>query len=88
MLAQNKLIDLADVVVMYENEAMYKICREKLDIKRPSFDNINSLIAKAVSSLTVLMRFDGGILCDLKEFETNCVPYPGISTLITHLTPL
>jgi hypothetical protein len=36
-----------------------------------------------VSNLTASLRFDGALNCDLNEFETNLVPYPGINTMIT-----
>ncbi|VDK71228.1 unnamed protein product [Dibothriocephalus latus] len=41
---------------MVENEAIYDMCRRSLDIKRPTYTNMNHLI---VSSIRVPLRFDG-----------------------------
>ena len=65
-----------DLCVMFNNEAIYKMCRLILDIEGPSYININRLIAQVVSNTTVSLRFNGGGLnSNLCEFGTNLVPY-------------
>ena len=51
-----------------ENEACYDICRRNLSITRPTYSNINRLIAQVVSSWTYSLRFDGSLCTDLTEF--------------------
>jgi hypothetical protein len=54
------------------------ICRRNLDIERPTYTNLNRLLAQVVSSITASLRFDGALNVDLTEFQTNLVPYPRI----------
>ena len=61
---------------MLDNEAIYDICRRSLDIERPTYTNLNRLVAQVISSLTASLRFDGALNVDVTEFQTNLVPYP------------
>merc|ERR1711992_388544 len=54
-----------------------------LDIKRPSADTVNRLIAKVVSSITASLRFKGELNVDLNEFQTNLAPFPRLHFMIT-----
>ncbi len=54
------------------------ICRRNLDIERPTYTNLNRLLAQVVSSITASLRFAGSLNVDLTEFQTNLVPYPRI----------
>merc|ERR1712165_552868 len=73
---------------MGDNEAIYEICQKKLDIKRPSYDTLNRMIAKAVSSMTASLRFAGELNVDLNEFQTNLVPFPRLHFMITAMSPV
>merc|ERR1711992_464816 len=73
---------------MGDNEAMYEICQKNLDIKRPSYDTLNRLIAKATSSMTASLRFEGELNVDLNEFQTNLVPFPRLHFMITAMAPI
>ncbi len=61
---------------MLVNEALYDVCRRNLDIERPTYTNLNRLVAQVCSSLTASPRFDGALNVDITEFQTNLVPYP------------
>ena len=56
----------------------YAICRRNLDIKRPTYTNLNRLIAQRISSLTASLHFDGA---------TNRVPYPRIHFCLSSYAP-
>ena len=56
-----------------DNEALYDICKKRLNISSPGFTNLNRLIAQVVSSITASLRFDGSLNVDLNEFQTNLV---------------
>merc|ERR1712026_379582 len=73
---------------MGDNEAIYEICQKKLDIKRPSYDNLNRLITKTISSMTASLRFDGQLNVDLNEFQTNLVPFPRLHFMISSMAPI
>merc|ERR1711907_272770 len=73
---------------MYDNEALYDICRRNLDIERPTYTNLNRLLAQIISSLTASLRFDGALNVDITEFQTNLVPYPRIHFMLSSYAPI
>merc|ERR1712206_51174 len=77
-----------DVAVILDNEAVYDICRRNLDIERPTYTNLNRLIAQVISSLTASLRFDGALNVDVTEFQTNLVPYPRIHFMLSSYAPV
>merc|ERR1712086_456481 len=78
VLCVHSLLEHTDVTNQVDNEALYDICRRNLDIERPTYTNLNRLVAQVISSLTASLRFDGALNVDLTEFQTNLVPYPRI----------
>merc|ERR1719471_1943723 len=52
LLSTHWLLDHTDVSLVLDNEAIYDICSKNLEIKKPSYVNLNFLIAKVVSSMT------------------------------------
>jgi len=87
VLSTHALMEHSDVSFMYDNEAIYGICRRNLGIEAPTYNNLNRLIAQVVSSLTSSLRFDGALNTDLTEFLTNGVPYPRIHFLLSSYAP-
>ncbi|CDI96723.1 tubulin alpha 1C chain [Echinococcus multilocularis] len=78
ILCTHSTLEHSDCSFTYDNEAIYDICRRNLDIERPTYTNLNRLLAQVVSSITASLRFDGALNVDLTEFQTNLVPYPRI----------
>ena len=78
ILTTHNTLEHSDCAFMVDNEAIYDICRRNLDVERPSYTNLNRLMAQVVSSITASLRFDGALNVDLTEFQTNLVPYPRI----------
>jgi len=74
------------VSVILDNEAVYDICRRSLDIERPTYTNLNRLIAQVVSSMTASLRFEGALNVDLTEFHTNS--YPRIHFMLSSYAPV
>lgn len=58
-----------------------------MDVGRPTFTNINRLLAQVISTISVALRFDGCQNVDLIEFQTNLVPYPRIHYPLTTYAP-
>lgn len=78
----------SDCAFMVDNEAVFDICSKMLGVERPSYVNLNRLIAQMVSSLTISLRFEGSLNVDLNEFQTNLVPYPRIHFPMTSYAPI
>jgi len=88
MLSTHWLLDHTEVSVLLDNEAIYGICQKQLDTSRPSYEDLNQIIAKVVSSMTASLRFDGELNVDLGEFQTNLVPFPRLHFMTTALAPV
>lgn len=88
ILTTHTTLEHSDCSFMVDNEAIYDICRRNLDIERPSYENLNRLIAQVVSSITASLRFDGSLNVDLNEFQTNLVPYPRIHFPLVAYSPI
>jgi len=88
VLATHSLVEHTDVAVMLDNEAIIDICRKSLGIEQPTFTNLNNLIAQVVSSLTASLRFDSSLNADIKDFETNLVPYPRVHFMLSSYAPV
>merc|ERR1739846_98980 len=59
MLSTHWLLDHTEVSIVLDNEAIYAICQKQLDVDRPSYAELNCIIAKVISSMTASLRFDG-----------------------------
>merc|ERR1711997_1119593 len=88
MLSTHWLLDHTEVSLMLDNEALYSILQKQLDKDRPSYAQLNMVIAKVVSSMTAALRFDGELNVDLGEFQTNLVPFPRLHFMTTALAPV
>ena len=88
VLSTHSLLEYSDLTFNLDNEALYEVCAKTLDIERPSYTNLNRLIAQVVSSLTASLRFDGSLNVDINDFPTVLVPYPRLHLLISSYAPL
>ena len=78
----------SDVTFLVDNEAIYDLCKNNLGTDRPTYTNLNRLIAQIISSITASLRFDGALNVDLNEFQTNLVPYPRIHYPLATYQPI
>ena len=81
-------LEHCDVSFLVGNQAIYELCRKKLEINRPTYTNLNRLTAQIISSITASLRFDGALNVDLNEFQTNLVPYPRIHFPLATFSPI
>jgi len=88
VLSTHALLEHTDVAFMLDNEAIYDICKNGLGLERPTYTNLNRLIAQVISSLTASLRFKGALNVDINEFQVNLVPYPRIHFLMSSFAPI
>ncbi|KAF9906490.1 Tubulin alpha-3C/D chain, partial [Lobosporangium transversale] len=88
VLTTHATLDQADCTFMVDNEAIYEICRQKLNVERPNYTNLNRMIAQVVSSITLSLRFPGSLNVDMNEFQTNLVPFPRIHFPLISYAPI
>jgi len=88
VLSTHSLLEHTDVAFMLDNEAIYDICRKSLTIEKPTYLNLNRLVAQLISSLTASLRFQGSLNVDINEFQTNLVPYPRIHFMLCSYAPI
>eukprot|EP00088_Acartia_fossae_P012604 TRINITY_DN1650_c2_g1_i2.p1 TRINITY_DN1650_c2_g1~~TRINITY_DN1650_c2_g1_i2.p1 ORF type:complete len:451 (+),score=87.38 TRINITY_DN1650_c2_g1_i2:53-1405(+) len=81
-------LEHCDVAFLVDNQAIYDLAKENLAIERPTYTNLNRLIAQIISSITASLRFEGALNVDLNEFQTNLVPYPRIHYPLATYAPL
>ncbi|KAK7113371.1 tubulin alpha chain-like [Littorina saxatilis] len=88
ILATHTMLEHSDCSFLMDNQAIFELCKKKLDVERPSYSNLNRLISQVVSAVTASLRFDGCLNVDLNEFQTNLVPYPRIHFPLTTMAPI
>merc|ERR1711964_180401 len=88
LLSTHWLLDHTEVSIVLDNESCYDICNASLDLKNPTYDNLNRIIAKTISAMTASLRFDGELNVDLNEYQTNLVPFPRLHFMTNSLAPV
>ena len=88
ILTTHTTLEHTDCAFLVDNEALYDICRRNLNVERPTYTNLNRLLAQIVSSITASLRFDGALNVDLAEFQVNLVPYPRIHFPLATYSPI
>jgi len=89
VLAAHALLEHSDATIFFDNESLYNLAETQLEIDNTSLVHANRIIARAVSSLTLPIRFGRGPnSLDFRDMMTNLVPYPRIHFLSAALAPL
>ena len=77
VLTTHATLEHSNCSFVFDNEALYDICRNNLSIDRPNHLNLNRLLGQVVSSITASLRGVGDSEVnrfDLAGFSTNLVP--------------
>ena len=84
----SQLIKYADVSFTIENPQVYRLCKERLGVEKPSYTNLNHMIAQVISSLTLSLRRFSDFNVDINEYATNLVPFQKRHFMLTSFSPL
>nr|AHV91030.1 beta-tubulin [Paramikrocytos canceri] len=87
-LSVHQLIENSDKVVVLDNEALHKICKETLKLKTPSYGDLNHLVSHAMSGITCCLRFPGQLNSDLRKLAVNLIPFPRLHFVNSSYAPL
>ena len=82
-LALHHLIEVSDGVFCIDNEAVFNICTRNLQLKSPSYGDLNHLVSLTMSGVTTCLRFPGQLNADLRKLAVNMVPFPRSVRLIS-----
>ena len=85
------LLDYTEVSFLFDNRKLYNICRNYLRITEPtpSYNDLNSIIAKIQSSITCSLRFEGELNVDLNEYQTDRMcPFPRLHFIVPSMAPI
>lgn len=80
--------DTVDLAMMIDNQAAYRMCRENLKVKNPTFTHLNRIIGQMVSATTTSLRFETQLNASLDEIVTNMVPEAKFRYPILSLSPV
>lgn len=87
-LAFHQLVEHADLSFCLDNEALYDICQRTLRKKDPKYEDLNAIIASAMSGCTTTLRFPGQLNSDLRKMGVNMVPFPRLHFFTCSFAPL
>jgi len=88
VLTHMRLIENIDQVVCIENEALFRICHEKLLIDDPNYGDLNKLIGYLASGITSSLRFPGQLNIDLRKVAVNLIPFPRLHFYCGSFAPI
>jgi len=88
VLTQTRLIEDVEQVVCLDNEALYRVCSDTLEIMQPTYDDLNRLCSLIVTGLTASTRFPGKLNIDLRKNLVNLVPSTRLHFLCPAFAPL
>ncbi|XP_055911828.1 beta-Tubulin at 65B [Eupeodes corollae] len=71
-----------------DNEALYEICHNRLQLNGASLENLNHIIAHTMSGVTTCLRFPGQLNSGLRKLYVNMVPFPNLHFLVPGFAPL
>ncbi|CAD8168768.1 unnamed protein product [Paramecium pentaurelia] len=68
-----------DNIIMFDNQSMYNVIDQQLDLDYVDYSHLNNVIAQIISSYTGLRRFNN---IDNSKFFQNMCPYPALHYFI------
>ena len=88
LLSFHQLVENSDLTFCIDNEALYDICVRTLKTTAPTYENLNSIIARVMAGITTTLRFPGQLNSDLRKLAVNMIPFPRLHFFMTGYAPL
>ncbi|KAF7234315.1 hypothetical protein EG68_11798 [Paragonimus skrjabini miyazakii] len=88
VLTFNSSMEQSELSILIDNESLYDLCGTGLGVPRPTYTDVNRIVAVIFSCMTVSLRFESPLNADLTQLETNLVPYPKIHFPIVSHAPI
>ena len=88
VLSFHQLVEVTDMTIIIDNEALYDICFKTLKLGSPTLGDLNHIISLAMSGITTCLRFPGQLNADLRKLATNMVPFPRLHFFMPGFAPL
>lgn len=82
------LLDHSDITFVCDNDTLRRTCTANLNIKYPTYDDINELISRAAADITAGIRFETGDLADLASLQTKLIPSPRLQFVTMSTAPI
>ena len=89
VLGTHALMEKADIVIVFDNEAIYDINQRLLGVSLPRYIHIDRLIAYALMGITAPLRYSiGEVNHSLTQIHHNLVPLPRFHFLTPGCAPI
>ena len=75
VLASHNSIDTTDLSILFEQDAILRMCSELLEIELPTTGHCDAIIAQVISTLLSPLHLEGTVNRSLAELRMNLVPY-------------
>ena len=76
-------------IQVLDNDALENLCVRSLKCATtPAYQDLNHLIASAMSGMTCTFRFPGQLNASLRKYMTNMIPFPRMNYLMCSYAPL
>ncbi|ETN98015.1 tubulin alpha chain, partial [Reticulomyxa filosa] len=73
LLAVSSLFCYDDITLVFDNKTICNMCQMNMHIAKPDVNNINRLVAKAILSMTILLRLDRELHNSLNELQASLI---------------
>ncbi|XP_014255356.1 tubulin alpha chain-like isoform X2 [Cimex lectularius] len=90
----NTVLSIADTLqtpkcaFMFDNNILFKWCKERLNILDPSYSNMNDILARILSSITASLRFQSALNVTLDDFHRSLIPHPQLCFPLASFAPI
>lgn len=86
VLSMQRLIENPDHVVVLDNAALHRLAAGKFKTDTPTFDHINSLVARIMSTSTAMYRFNSPVCPSIRYLDL--APFPPMHFIQSAISPV